>query len=254
MSMKYLGDTLDIHGGGQDLVFPHHENEIAQSEGATGKPFANYWMHNGYITVDNQKMSKSKNNFFMVRDIQKLYDLMAVRMFILSAHYRSPVNFSRELVEQAHSALIRIENCIGHLDFVIQNGEGGQPKIDTLLNGYEQKFIEAMDDDFNTADAIGVIFELIKKINIRFEKSGKKTEAAMAKQQLETLLDVLGIKAAQTKDDVPESVKTMAEQREQARRDRDFEKADRLRDELKNLGYEIKDTPQGAKISRMNQR
>ena len=154
MSMKYLGETLDIHGGGQDLIFPHHENEIAQSEGATGKPFANYWMHNGYINIDNEKMSKSKGNFFTVRDIGKEYDLLAVRFFMLSAHYRNPVNFSRELIGQADSALKRIDNCKENLDFVIKNGRQGASEIGVVLQHAEDKFIAAMDDDLNTADAI----------------------------------------------------------------------------------------------------
>ena len=181
MSMKYLGETIDIHGGGQDLVFPHHENEVAQSEGATGHDFCHYWMHNGYINVDNKKMSKSLGNFFTVRDILQKYDGIVVRFFMLSAHYRSPVNFSDGLLEQAKSALERIKNFKENLSFIIEtNKDIPDMGVAELNKTYSQKFNDAMDDDLNTADAIGVIFEYIREINVKFENGANAGEAKLA--------------------------------------------------------------------------
>lgn len=249
MSMKYLGDTIDIHGGGRDLIFPHHENEIAQSEGCTGKPFANYWMHNGYINVDNEKMSKSKGNFFTVRDIAKKYDLTVVRLFMLSAHYRNPINFSEELVVQAASAMARIKNCRENLKFLIAADNAGHPvDISKDICALEEKFKDAMDDDLNTAEAIGVIFEYIKDINLAFEDGGNQKSAKEALDALDKILGVLGI--VLTEDNIPGDIKEKAKHRQEARANKDFAKADALRDEILALGYELKDTPEGVKINK----
>ncbi len=247
MSHKYLGDTFDIHGGGMDLKFPHHENEIAQSEGATGKTFANYWMHNGYINVDGTKMSKSLGNFFTVRDISKEFDLVVVRLFMLSAQYRNPVNFSKELIEQAKTAYDRMQNCRENLKFVADKGTKGDEKFDA--KAYIDKFNTAMDDDLNTADAVGVIFELVKDANTTFANGGDSEQAAGALKTLEELMDVLGILKAQG-DDIPEEVKQLAEQRTAARKDKNWALADELRDKISAMGYILKDTPQGVKITK----
>ena len=248
MSMKYLGDTIDIHGGGQDLIFPHHENEIAQSEAATDKPFANYWMHNGYINVDNVKMSKSKGNFFTVRDIAAKYDLMVVRLFMLSAHYRNPINFSEELIQQAASAMDRIKNFRNNLKHIIASG--GTQTVDVYKDicALEERFKEAMDDDLNTAGAIGVIFEFIKDINVAFENGGDAKNAGEALEALDKILGVLGIVPGE--DSIPDKIKEMAERRSEARAGKDFALADQLRDEITALGYELKDTPDGVKINK----
>ena len=248
MSMKYLGDTIDIHGGGQDLVFPHHENEIAQSEGATGKPFVNYWMHNGYINVDNQKMSKSKGNFFTVREIAKLYDLNIVRLFMLSSHYRNPINFSQELIEQAAAAMSRIQNCRDNLKFIIENGSDEKVETDSMISSLEKNFREQMDDDLNTAGAIGAMFEYIKEVNLAFSDNKGKSSAGKALESLDRILGVLGL---ETKDDsIPSEVKLLAEERQQARLQKDYSKADELRKKIEELGYELKDTPEGVKINK----
>ncbi len=248
MSMKYLGETFDIHCGGQDLIFPHHENEIAQSEAATGKPFANYWMHNGYINVDNQKMSKSLGNFFTVRDISRKYDLSVVRLFMLSAHYRNPVNFSEDLIEQAASAMSRIRNCRENLKFITENGSGSDIGVERDICALEKAFVEAMDDDLNTAEAIGAVFEYIKEINLAFERGGSKKSAAEALSALDNVLGVLGL--APQDESVPESIKEMAAKRQEARARKDFAAADALRAEIAALGYEIKDTAEGVKINK----
>ncbi len=247
MSQKYLGDTFDIHGGGMDLKFPHHENEIAQSEGASGKPFAKYWMHNGYININGTKMSKSLGNFFTVRDISKEFDLIVVRLFMLSAHYRNPINFSKELIMQAKSGYERIMNCRENLKFVAEKGEKGSEKID--LNAYKDKFIAAMDDDLNTADAIGVIFELVKDANTLFAEGGDADEAKKTLKLLDELLDVLGL-LKKEEDDIPEEIKKLAEQRANARKEKNWALADELRDKITAMGYALKDTPQGVKITK----
>lgn len=248
MSMKYLGETIDIHGGGQDLIFPHHENEIAQSEGATGKPFANYWMHNGYLNIDNQKMSKSKGNFFTVRDIAHQFDLSVVRLFMLASHYRNPINFSKELIEQADTAMTRIKTCRENLQFIMQKGSDEPVEIDAIIENFEQRFKEQMDDDLNTAGAIGAIFEYIKEVNLAFADNKGKNEAKKALDTLGNILDVLGIELKE--DSVPEEILELAEQRQQARKAKDFAKADELRDKIAELGYEMKDTPEGVKINK----
>lgn len=248
MSMKYLGETIDIHGGGQDLIFPHHENEIAQSEAATGKPFAKYWMHNGYINIDNEKMSKSKGNFFTVRDISEKYDLSVVRLFMLSAHYRNPVNFSEELIAQAAAAMTRIRNCRENLVFIAANGRGANVDVSREACALEEKFNEAMDDDLNTAEAIGVIFEYIREINLLFENRGSKKSAKEALAALDKTLEVLGL--VQREESIPEDIGKMADERQEARARKDFAAADAIRAKIAALGYEIKDTPEGVKINR----
>ncbi|KXK65887.1 cysteine--tRNA ligase [Christensenella minuta] len=251
MSMKYLGDTLDIHGGGQDLKFPHHENEIAQSEAATGKPFANYWMHNGYINIDNRKMSKSAGNFFTVRDILKEFRGPAVRLFMLSAHYRNPINFSRELLTQSETAYDRILNCRENLKFIMEHPKDEAVEIAPVIAAASEKFNAAMDDDLNTADAIGGIFEYIKEINTLFESGGRAEDAKAALTELDTLMDVLGILSDETGGAVPEDVREMAEKRQEARAKKNWAEADRLRDEVRTRGYELKDTPDGVKINKI---
>ncbi|MBC8537869.1 cysteine--tRNA ligase [Christensenellaceae bacterium NSJ-63] len=250
MSQKYLGDTFDIHGGGQDLKFPHHENEIAQSEGATGKTFANYWMHNGYINIDNRKMSKSLGNFFTVRDISKEFDLLAVRLFMLSSHYRNPINFSRDLIVQAEAALSRIANCRENLRFVAEAGKS-EAKKELDLESFRQRFIDAMDDDLNTADAIGVIFDLVKELNTAFSQGGDAAQAKEGLGMLDELLGVLGFIKEEREEEIPSEIQALAEERAEARKAKDWTRADAIRDQLKEAGYELKDTPEGVKITRV---
>ena len=250
MSQKYLGDTFDIHGGGQDLKFPHHENEIAQSEGATGKTFANYWMHNGYINIDNRKMSKSLGNFFTVRDISKEFDLLAVRLFMLSSHYRNPINFSRDLIVQAEAALSRIANCRENLRFVAEAGKS-EAKKELDLESFRQRFIDAMDDDLNTADAIGVIFDLVKELNTAFSQGGDAAQAKEGLGMLDELLGVLGLIKEEREEEIPSEIQALAEERAEARKAKDWARADAIRDQLKEAGYELKDTPEGVKITRV---
>lgn len=248
MSQKYLGDTFDIHGGGQDLKFPHHENEIAQSEGATGKPFANYWMHNGYINIDNKKMSKSLGNFKTVRDICAEFDPIAVRLFMLSAQYRSPVNFSAELVEQAENGLKRIYNCVENLNYIIGSGKKGSEQ-EPQLERFRQRFIEAMDDDLNTADAVSVIFELVREVNTLTAENEDAELAKKCLEMLEELLDVLGL--LKEEEEIPEEILELANRRAEARAQKNWALADEIRDTLKQRGYEVKDSADGMKINKI---
>ena len=256
MSMKYLGETFDIHTGGVDLTFPHHENEIAQSEGATGKPFVNYWLHNGHINVDGEKMSKSQNNFFTVRDIAREYDLEVVRMFMVSAHYRSPVNFSREMLEQAKSSLERLYTARNNAQFLLDSAQEGeaQPWEQEFVARSEQAvqaFDRAMADDLNTADALGVIFDYVRDMNTALSEANKphKRTILAGLGALKTMTDVLGI-VTKENDSVPEEVQQMAEARQQARKDKNFAEADRLRDAVAQLGFVLEDTPSGFKLRR----
>ena len=252
MSMTYLGETFDIHAGGKDLLFPHHENEIAQSEGATGKPYVHYWMHNGFINIDNEKMSKSKGNFFTVRDIAKEYDLETVRMFMLSAQYRSPVNFSRELIQQAASSLERLYGARDQLAFLAASAVDRAPdeaerafmeEADKALT----KFNAAMDDDLNTADAIGAMFELAREV-FKLPQSGVSSQAvAYAATHLQTMANVLGLLVKQA-DDVPADIQAMVDERAAARAEKNWKRSDELRDAIKAAGYILEDTAAGQKV------
>ncbi len=247
MSRRYLGETIDIHCGGQDLIFPHHENEIAQSECFTGKTFSRYWMHNGYINVDNRKMSKSLNNFFTVRDVSNEYGYEPIRFLMISAQYRSPINYSREIIEQCKSSLDRLYTCLKNLDFLLQ-GEGGTDN--SLINQCDirrERFIMAMDDDLNTADAISAVFELVRDINSAENPSLKALQCAA--DTFDELTNVLGLMYNRKTDEVPQEIIDMAEQRQTARKAKDFKTADILRDQITALGYVIEDTPTGPKVS-----
>ena len=249
MSMKYLGDTLDIHCGGQDLIFPHHEHEVAQSEGATGRPFARYWMHNGYINIDNQKMSKSAGNFFTVRDIGQQYDLMAVRFFLLSAHYRSPVNFAKAQMEQAEAALSRLKTAYDNLAYRAEHAPEGaaDPKVDEAVEKLRQDFDAAMDDDLNTADAIAALFEYVRVINGSLTDAGTRQSAQAALDGLMEISDVLGFAYA-TEAAIPQEILDMAAARAAARAAKDWAQSDRLRDEIAAQGYVVEDTREGQKV------
>ena len=253
MSMSILGQSFDIHGGGQDLIFPHHENEIAQSEAATGKPFAHYWMHNGFINVDNQKMSKSLGNFFTVRDIAKEYDLDVVRLFMLSVQYRNPINFSRDLIQQAAVALQRLRTALDRLKeapVAQAPADDEQAFLDTL-DSYRTRFNEAMDDDLNTADALGVLFDLARAANSFV--SVPRTKAAIdATSALYTeLMDVLGLMPRQAAEEFPAEVLALLDERQAARKAKNYARADEIREQLKGLGYAIEDSRQGAKLKKL---
>jgi len=252
MSMKYLGETFDIHCGGKDLLFPHHENEIAQSEGATGKPYVHYWMHNGFINVDNQKMSKSLNNFFTVRDIAREYDLEAVRLFMLSAHYRSPINFSREQIEASNASLNRLYTARNSIRFQIENGEDRplneeENAFIQRLQSYENKFDAAMDDDMNTADALGAIFEMVKDTNMSVVQGSSKEAARAALKSLEAVCDVIGL-LTKKEDELPEEIARMVQERAEARKNKNWARSDELRDLITKAGYILEDTKQGQKV------
>ena len=252
MSMKYLGETFDIHCGGKDLLFPHHENEIAQSEGATGKKYVNYWMHNGFINVDNQKMSKSLNNFFTVRDIAKEYDLEAVRLFMLSAHYRSPINFSRDQIDSANASLNRLYTARNSLKFQLENGEDRplnekEKEFIERLKGYEKRFDDAMDDDMNTADALGAVFELVKDANVTVVQGASREAAKAALTSLESICDVLGI-LSKKEEDLPPEIAELVNERAEARKNKDWARSDELRNKIIQAGYILEDTKQGQKV------
>ena len=254
MAKKHLGDTIDIHAGGQDLQFPHHENEIAQSECCNGVPFANYWMHNGYITIDNEKMSKSKGNFFTVRDILEDYSGEVIRFFLLSGHYRNPINFSDSLMEQAKAGLARMENARDNLKHLIANGSGEMTDAEKeALAGYDryrQEFIGAMDDDLNTADAISAIFELVTAINTAVKDGASREFAEKSLEVLMELATVVGLLQQEADDAVDDDVMKLVEERQAARKAKDFARADEIRDMLKERGITLKDTPQGVQIIR----
>ena len=257
MVRKHLGETIDIHGGGQDLVFPHHENEIAQSEAANGKPFVHYWMHNGFINVDQEKMSKSAGNFFTVRDLVQQYSYDVLRFFMLTGHYRMPINFSAELLTAAQNGWERIKTCVENLDFVASHATGMQDDqaglvATGLLDAASQArtdFITALEDDLNTADALAAIFELVRAANTAaavpgLDPAALKTAAATLRE----LLDVLGLNPNR-REDIPAEILALVEERVAAKKARDFQRADALRARVLELGFEIKDTPQGPKVS-----
>ena len=249
MVNRYLGDTIDIHCGGQDLVFPHHENEIAQSECANGCTFARFWMHNGYINVDNRKMSKSLGNFFTVREVAKVYGYEPIRYLMISSQYRSPVNYSTDIIEQSKNALERIYNCFKDLDFAISHAEAGGTAPD-FLEARKNEFITAMDDDLNTADALAAVFGLIRDINTLISKGAGKDTLTACKEALEELCGVLGLGYNKKDDNLDAEVEQLIAERTEARKARDFATADAIRDKLKGMGIVLEDTPQGVKWSR----
>ncbi len=249
MSGRYLGDTIDIHCGGQDLIFPHHENEIAQSECAHGCEFSHYWMHNGYINVDNRKMSKSLGNFFTVRDVAEKYGYEPIRYLMISSHYRSPINYSTEIIEQGAAALSRLYNCREGLVFAMEHAaEGGEAP--DFLEKHRLEFIEAMDDDLNTADALAAIFTLAKDINIMVAAEPTKFACEEALKLFDELCDVLGILYNKSDNDLDAEIEELIAKRTEARKNKNFQEADAIRDKLKEMGIILEDTPQGVKWSR----
>ena len=255
MARRYLGESIDIHGGGQDLIFPHHENEIAQSECCNGVPFARYWMHNGYINVDNKKMSKSLNNFFTVRDVAKEYGYEAIRFFLISSSYRSPINYNTEIIQQGINALDRLYNCKNGMDFALQNAADGEADaaFAAKVEARRTQFIEAMDDDLNTADGIAAVFELVKDINVMLTANPTKGTIQCGKALFDELTDVLGFcyERGQVGDaDADAEIEALIEARATARKEKNWAEADRIRDELKARNIVLEDTPQGVKWHR----
>lgn len=252
MAKKLLGDTIDIHAGGMDLAFPHHENEVAQSEALTGKTFANYWLHSAYVNVNNQKMSKSLNNFFTAREVLAEYDADVIRFLMLSAHYRVQINFSKDLLDSAKASVERLYNAIGNLEnlldeVTLETMTEEEFKYLESLNKYRQKYIEKMDDDFNTADAITVLFELSKDINTNVSINSSKELLSKALELLRELGKPLGMLQKTTKCSLEDEIEALIEQRQQARKNRDFALADKIRDDLKDRGIILEDTPQGVR-------
>lgn len=255
MVRRYLGETIDIHCGGQDLIFPHHENEIAQSECCNGVPFANYWMHNGYINVDNVKMSKSLGNFFTVRDVAEKYGYEPIRYLMISSQYRSPINYSVDIIEQCKASLQRLYTCRDNLDFAIANGVDALPEnadeIKNLLSSRREQFISAMDDDLNTADAISAVFELVRDINTNvIGENSSKELAEFASEIFDELTGVLGLVYNRKTDSLDSEIEALIEARQTARKEKNWAEADRIRDELKAQGIILEDTPQGVKWHR----
>ena len=257
MCRRYLGETLDIHCGGQDLIFPHHENEIAQSECCNGVPFARFWMHNGFITVDNEKMSKSLNNFFTVRDVAEKYGYEPIRMMMLGCHYRSPLNYSTEVIEQGKAALKRLYTCRENLRFVLEAAQGeltdAEKETVARFEGCKAHFVEAMEDDFNTAGAMSAIFDLVREINTACAVgSGASRELCeKASEMFEELVGVLGLLYAESNDNsLDAEVEELIEKRQAARKAKNFAEADAIRDQLKAMGIILEDTPQGVKWRR----
>ena len=255
MSKKYLGEQIDIHAGGEDLIFPHHENEIAQSEAANGVPFAKYWMHNAFLNIDNKKMSKSLGNFFTVRDISKEYDLQVLRFFMLSAHYRNPINFSHDLMESAKNGLDRIVTAVGNLTHLAENAQAGAMTDEekALLEKTAEmtaKFEAAMEDDFNTADAIAAVFELVKFANSNSSAGNTAEYLNALKAKITALTDVLGLITEKEAEMLDEEIENLIAQRQQARKDRDFAKADEIRDTLLAKGIVLEDTREGVRWKR----
>ena len=255
MAKKYLADEIDIHAGGEDLIFPHHENEIAQSEAANGVQFAKYWMHNAFLNIDNKKMSKSLGNFFTVRDISKEYDLQVLRFFMLSAHYRNPINFSHDLMESAKNGLERIVTAVANLKHLSENAKEGSmaadeaEKIASLKEMYD-KFEQAMDDDFNTADAISAVFEIVKFANSNSSAENAKEYIDTLVKKITTLTDVLGLKVEKKEEILDEDIEKLIAERQQARKDRNFTRADEIRDELLAKGIVLEDTREGVRWKR----
>lgn len=257
MATKFLAKTIDIHSGGQDLIFPHHENEIAQSECAHGVTFSNYWMHNGYINIDNRKMSKSLGNFFTVRDVAAEFDYEVIRFFMLSAHYRSPINFSKALMESAKASLERIYNCLSDMKFAAENSESRPECTDkekayvNKISALKAKYIEAMDDDLNTADAISVIFEIVSEANKQIT-GGEDFSKDVINFTIDTIQELGGVLGLLSKKDeaIGDEVNLILEERAAARAAKDWAKSDELRDKLRDMGIIVKDTPQGQQVTK----
>ena len=255
MSKKYLADEIDIHAGGEDLIFPHHENEIAQSEAANGVPFAKYWMHNAFLNIDNKKMSKSLGNFFTVREISEKYDLMVLRFFMLSAHYRNPINFSRDLMEAAKNSLDRIITAVDNLKHLSANGKAGSMSAEeaALIDKTKEffdKFETAMDDDFNTADAISALFELVKYANSNSSADNTVEYLEAMKKKITDMADILGLVVEKKEEMLDSDIDALIAERQQARKDKNFARADEIRDELLAKGIILEDTREGVRWKR----
>ena len=255
MSKKYLGESIDIHAGGEDLIFPHHENEIAQSECANGKTFANYWMHNAFLNIDNRKMSKSLGNFFTVREISEKYDLQVLRLFMLSAQYRSPLNFSADLMEASKNSLERIRTAAEHQADCLKAAKEGEMTAEEKQNQAAveelvQKFEMAMDDDFNTADAISAIFEIVRLSNSTISEASTKAYVSYVKETMDKLCDVLGIITEKKEEILDSEVEDLIAKRQQARKDKNFALADEIRGQLLDMGIILEDTREGVKWKR----
>lgn len=255
MAKKYLGEEIDIHAGGEDLIFPHHENEIAQSECCNGKIFARYWLHNGFLNIDNRKMSKSLGNFFTVREIGEQYDLQVLRFFMLSAHYRSPINFSREIMESSRNALERIVTAVSNLKHLLENASVSEMTAQekTLLEEmgeFRRKFEEAMDDDLNTADAQAAIFELVKFANTHGNEESTASFLTAVRQEIIALSDILGLLVDRKEENLDQEIEALIAERQAARKARNFQRADEIRDQLQNMGIILEDTREGVKWKR----
>ena len=255
MSKKYLGEEIDIHAGGEDLVFPHHENEIAQSECCNGRIFAKYWMHNAFLNIDNRKMSKSLGNFFTVREIGEKYDLQVLRFFMLNAHYRSPLNFSAELMEASKNALDRIVTCVDQLKHLLENAGGeeiseAERALLPEIEGYVKKYEESMEDDFNTADAIAAVFELVKFTNTQAGSGSTKAFVKLLFDKITGLCDILGLLVNKKEEVLDSDVERLIEERQAARKAKDFARADEIRDQLASMGIILKDTREGVQWKR----
>ena len=255
MSKKYLGEQIDIHGGGEDLIFPHHENEIAQSESCSGKEFARYWMHNAFLNIDNRKMSKSLGNFFTVREISEKYDLQVLRFFMLNAHYRSPLNFSAELMESSKNALERIQTAVDNLKFLAEHASALEMTPEEAAKAeeaakYEKAFDDSMDDDFNTADAIAAIFDLVKFSNTTADEKSSKAYADALREKIQGLCDIMGLITEKKEELLDEDIEKLIEERQAARKAKNFARADEIRAELLEKGIVLEDTREGVKWKR----
>ena len=256
MSKKYLGEQIDIHAGGEDLIFPHHENEIAQSEAANGKNFARYWMHNGYLRINNEKMSKSLGNFITIRDVSKEYDLGVLRFFMLGAHYRGPINFSHELMEAAKTGLERIINAVSNLDFLLENAKdkelsGAEKEVYAKALAYKADFESAMEADFNTADAVSAVFNLVKLANSEISADSSKELVKEVRKLIVLLSDVLGVKVVKEKEILDEEIEALIKERTESRKAKNFARADEIREILTSKGIVLEDTREGVKWKRI---
>ena len=253
MSRHYIGDTIDIHGGGQDLIFPHHENEIAQSECATGRPLAKYWMHNGYINIDNKKMSKSAGNFFTTREVAEKYGYEPIRYLMIQAHYRTPINYSLELIDACKASLERLYNCRESLERAAEAAKNGEISNEAkeIFALRKKQFIDALDDDLNTADGIAAVFELVRELNTMIlDQNVSKEQLHQGASLLDELTGVLGLLYNRQNDELPQEILDLVEERKSARKDKDFAKADEVRNKIIALGYVIEETRQGTKVSK----